>query len=157
MQEVGLVLVLVNCSSESPRITICADRAPCIVPSCNRLAAEQCTPLPDECTKLHRRVAADARARRLAAEIRANKWLKHRGGKLALKILNVERDLQLVGYPSCVVCRIKRAATLPSPIHAIRSIVQAHPHANNLMSGLNKKCGRNRRVHTAREGNEHTL
>jgi hypothetical protein len=123
----------------------------------NRFAAKQGAPLPYECTKLHRGVAANAGARSLASQIGANKWFKNGVGEFALKILNVERDLQLVSHASCIVCRIKRAATLPPAIHAVRSIMEAHPNPNNLMTSLNKKCCGNRGVHAARECNEHAL
>jgi hypothetical protein len=127
------------------------------VTSGNRLTAKERTPLPHECTEFDRGVAANAGAWRLSAEICTNKWLEHRIGELTLKVLNVERDLQLVSHASCIVCRIKRAATLPPSIHAIRSIVKSHPHTNHLVSSLYEERCRNGGIYAPRECNEDTL
>jgi hypothetical protein len=104
----------------------------------NRLAAKERTPLPHERAELHRGIAANAGARRLSAEICANKWLKHRIGELTLKVLNVEWDLQLVRHATRIVCRVKGATTLPPAIHPVSSIVKSHPHTNNLVSSFHE-------------------
>jgi hypothetical protein len=107
--------------------------------SCNRLATEERAPLPHERTELHCGVATDARTGGLTSQIGADKRFQHCISELALEILNMERDLQLIGNASSVISCIKRAATLPPAIHTICSIVEAHPHADNLMSGLHQK------------------
>jgi hypothetical protein len=123
----------------------------------NRLATKERTPLPHECAELHRGIAANAGARRLSAKICANKWLEHRIGELALKVLNVEWDLQLVCHATRIVRRIKGATTLPTAIHPIRSIVKSHPHTNNLVSSLYKERCCYGGIYAARECNKHTL
>ena len=123
----------------------------------NRLATKERTPLPHECAELHRGIAADAGARRLSAKIRANKWLEHRIGKLALKVLNVEWDLQLVRHATRIVRRVKGATTLPPAVHTISSIVKPHPYANHLVSSLYKERCCNGGIDASRECNEHSL
>ena len=123
----------------------------------NRLATKERTPLPHECAELHRGIAANAGARRLSAEICANEWLEHRIGELALKVLNVEWDLQLVCHATRIVRRIKGATTLPTAIHPIRSIVKSHPYANHLMSSLYEEGCCNGGIDATRECNKHTL
>jgi hypothetical protein len=114
------------------------------VPRSNRIAAKECTPLPYQCAELHRCVAANAGARRLTALIRRNKGLQDGIGELLLKILNVERDPEMVGDTTRIIGGIKGAATLAVPITLIGGAVQAHPHSNNFMARLDQECGSDR-------------
>jgi len=123
----------------------------------NRIATEKGTPLPHERAELHRGIAADAGARRFTSEVCTNKWFEHRIGKLALKILNVEWDLQLIRHAARVVRCIKGATTLPPAVHTIRSIVKSHPYANHLVSGLDEERCCNGGIYAARESNEHSF
>jgi hypothetical protein len=157
MQEIGLVFVVIHCSTQAPGPAVGAHRASRIVAGGNRLAAKERTPLPHECAELHRGIATNAGARRLSAQIRANKWLEHRIGELTLKVLNVEWDLQLVRHATRIVRRIKGATTLPPAIHSVSSIVKAHPHTNNLVSSLYEERCCNGGIYAARECNEYTL
>jgi hypothetical protein len=157
MQEIRLVFVVIHSGTQAPGATVSAHRASRIVAGGNRLAAKERTPLPHERAELHRGIAANAGARRLSAEIRANKWLEHRIGELALKVLNVEWDLQLVRHATRIIRRIKGATTLPPAIHPIRSIVKSHPHTNNLVSSLYEERCCNGGIYAARERNEYTL
>jgi hypothetical protein len=116
------------------------------VPSGNGITAEEGTPLTNECTELDRRVAANARARRLTALIGRNKWLQDGIGKLLFKVLNVERDAEMVGNATRIISGIKGAAALAMSVALIGGAVQAHPYANNLMASFNQECGSDRRV-----------
>jgi hypothetical protein len=157
MQEIRLVFVVIHSGTQAPGATVSAHRASRIVAGGNRLAAKERTPLPHECAELHRGIAANAGARRLSAEIRANKWLEYRIGELALKVLNVEWDLQLVRHATRIIRRIKGATTLPPAIHTISSIVKSHPYANHLVSSLYEERCCNGGIYASRECNEHTL
>jgi hypothetical protein len=103
----------------------------------NRITSEEGAPLPDECAKLHRRIASNAGARRLTVKIRTDERLKDRCGELALKVLDVEGDLQLISNTARIIRSVQRTAALPATVHAIRRIVQPHPDTNNFMSRLN--------------------
>jgi hypothetical protein len=157
MQEIRLVFVVIHRSTQAPRSAVGAHRASRIVAGGNCFAAKERTPLPHERAELHRGIAANAGARRLSAEIRANKWLEHRIGELALKVLNVEWDLQLVRHATRIVRRIKGATTLPPAIHPISSIVKSHPHTNNLVSSLYEERCCNGGIYAPRECNEHSF
>jgi hypothetical protein len=157
MQEIRLVFVVIHCGTQAPGATVSAHRASRIVAGSNRLAAKERTPLPHERAELHRGIAANAGARRLSAEICANKWLKHRIGELTLKVLNVEWDLQLVRHATRIIRRIKGATTLPPAVHPIRSIVKSHPHTNNLVSSLYEERCCNGGIYAPRECNEYAL
>jgi hypothetical protein len=157
MQEIRLIFVVIHCGTQAPRPAVGAHRASRIVSGRNCFAAKERTPLPHECAELHRGIATNAGARRLSAEIRANKWLEHRIGELALKVLNVEWDLQLVRHATRIVRRIKGATTLPPAIHPISSIVKSHPYANHLMSSLYEERRCNGGIYAPRECNEHSL
>jgi hypothetical protein len=93
------------------------------VPGSNRIAAEERTPLANECTELHRRVAADTGARRLTALICRNKWLQDGIGELLLQILNMERDPEMVGDTTRIVGGIEGAATLAVAVTLIGGAV----------------------------------
>jgi hypothetical protein len=123
----------------------------------NCFAAKERTPLPHKCAELHRGIASNAGARGFSAEIGANKWFKHRIGKLTLEVLNVEWDFQLVRHASRIVRRIKGATTLPPAIHSVSSIVKSHPHTNHLVSSLHEKRCCNGGIYAPRECNEYTL
>jgi hypothetical protein len=157
MQEIRLVFVVIHCGTQAPGTTVSAHRAARIVPGRNCFAAKERTPLPHECAELHRGIATNAGARRLSAQIRANKWLEHRIGELTLKVLNVEWDLQLVRHATRIVRRIKGATTLPPAIHSVSSIVKSHPHTNNLVSSLYEERCCNGGIDATRECNKHTL
>jgi hypothetical protein len=144
MQEICLILLGVDSGAQSPRAPIIRDGATRIVPRGNRIAAKECTPLPHQCTELHRRVAANTGARRLTALIRRNKGLQDGIGEFLFKILNVERDPEMVGDTTSIVGGIKGAATLAVTITLVGGAVQAHPHANNLMPCLDQECGSDR-------------
>jgi hypothetical protein len=157
MQEIRLVFVVIHCSTQAPGTVVGTHRASRIVAGGNRFAAKERTPLPHECAKLHRGIAANAGARRLSPEICANKWLEHRIGELTLKVLNVEWDFQLVRHATRIVRRIKGATTLPPAVHTISSVVKSHPYANHLVSSLYEERCCNGGIYASRECNEHTL
>jgi hypothetical protein len=107
------------------------------VPRSNRITSEEGAPLPNKRAKLHRRIASNTGARCLTVKIRTNERLKDRRGELALKVLDVERDLQLISNTAGIICSVQRAAALSAAIHAIRRIVQPHPDTDNFVSRLN--------------------
>ena len=114
------------------------------MPSGNGITAEEGTPLTNECAELDRRVAANARARRLTALIRRNKWLQDGIGKLLFKVLNVERDAEMVGNATRIIGGIKGAAALAMSVALIGGAMQSHPYADNLMASLDQECGSDR-------------
>jgi hypothetical protein len=144
MQEIRLILLGVDSGAQSPRAPIIRDGATRIVPRSNRIAAKECTPLPHQCAELHRGVAAHAGARRLTALICRNKGLQDGIGELLLKILNVERDPEMVGDTTRIIGGIKGAAALAMSVALIGGAVQAHPYANNLVASLDQECGSDR-------------
>jgi hypothetical protein len=144
MQEIRLILLGVDSGAQSPRAPIIRDGATRIVPRSNRIAAKECTPLPHQCAELHRGVATHAGARRLTALIRSNKGLQDGIGELLLKILNVERDPEMIGDTTRIIGGIKGAAALAVPITLIGGAVQAHPYSNNFMARLDQECGSDR-------------
>ena len=115
-----------------------------LVTGSNRFTAERRTPLANECTELHRRVAADTGAWCLTTLIRRHKWLQDRVGKLLFKVLNVERDAKVVGNATRIIRGIEGAAALAMAVTLIRGAVQAHPHSNNFMPRLDQECGSDR-------------
>jgi hypothetical protein len=114
------------------------------VPSGNGITAEEGTPLTNERAELDRRIAANARTRRLTALIGRNKWLQDGIGKLLFKVLNVERDAEMVGNATRIIGGIEGAATLAVAITLIGGAVQTHPHSNNFMTRLDQECGSDR-------------
>jgi hypothetical protein len=144
VQEVGLILLAVDGGAQSPRKPVIRDSATCVVPSGNGITAEEGTPLTNECAELDRRVAANAWARRLTALIGRNKWLQDGIGKLLFKVLNVERDAEMVGNATRIIGGIEGAATLAVAITLIGGAVQTHPHSNNFMTRLDQECGSDR-------------
>jgi hypothetical protein len=144
MQEVGLVLLGVDSGTQSPGAPVIGDGASRIVPGSNCIASEERTPLANECAELHRRVAAHARARRLTALIRRDKWFQDRIRELLLKVLNVERDPKMIGNATRIVSGIKGAAALAMSVALIGGAVQAHPYADDLMASLDQERGGDR-------------
>jgi hypothetical protein len=127
------------------------------VPRSYCITSEEGAPLPDECAKLHRRIASHTRARRFAVKVRTNKRLKDRLGKFALKILDVERDLQLISNTARIICSIQRTAALSATVHSIRRIMQTHPDADYFVARLNKERRSNGGVNATRERHQHPL
>jgi hypothetical protein len=146
VQEVGLVFLAVDGGAQSPREPVIRDSATCVVPSGNGITAEEGTPLTNERAELDRRVAANARARRLTALIGRNKWLQDGIGELLFKVLNVERDAKMIGNATRIIGGIKGAAALTMTVALVGGAMQSHPHANNLVAGLDQECGSDRRV-----------
>jgi hypothetical protein len=146
VQEVGLVFLAVDGGAQSPREPVIRDSATCVVPSGNGITAEEGTPLTNERAELDRRVAANARARRLTALIGRNKWLQDGIGELLFKVLNVERDAKMIGNATRIIGGIKGAAALAMSVALIGGAMQSHPYADNLMASFNQECGSDRRV-----------
>jgi hypothetical protein len=144
MQEIRLVFVVIHSGTQAPGATVSAHRASRIVAGGNRLAAKERTPLPHERAELHRRVAANAGARRLTTLIRRHKGLQDRIGKLLLEILNMERDAEMVGNATRIIGGIKGAAALAMSIALIGGAMQSHPYAHNFMACFNQECGSDR-------------
>jgi hypothetical protein len=149
VEEVGLVLLGIHSGTQSPGASIIRDGATRIVPGGDGIAAEEGTPLPNERAKLHRRITANARARRLTALIRSDERFQYGIGELSFKVLNVEWDAEMVGDATCVVSGIKGAAALSLPIALICCAVEAHPDTDNLMPSLNQERRGHRRVNAA--------
>jgi hypothetical protein len=61
-----------------------------------------------------------------------------------LKVLNMEWDAEMVGDATRIISGIKGAAALAMSIALIGGAMQSHPHANNLVAGLDQECGSNR-------------
>jgi hypothetical protein len=146
VQEIGLVFLAVDGGAQSPRAPVIRDSATCVVPSGNGIAAEEGTPLTNECAELDRRVAANAWARRFTALIGRNKWLQDGIGELLFKVLNVERDAKMIGNATRIIGGIKGAAALAMSVALIGGAMQSHPYADNLMASFNQECGSDRRV-----------
>jgi hypothetical protein len=144
VQEVGLVLLGIDSGTQSPGAPIIRDGAAGIVPGGDGIAAEEGTPLTNECTELHRRVAANAGARRLTALIRRHKGLQDRIGKLLLEILNMERDAEMIGNATCIIGGIKGAAALAMTVALIGGTMQSHPYTHHFMACFNQECGSDR-------------
>jgi hypothetical protein len=106
------------------------------VPSGNGITAEEGAPLTNERAELHRRVAANTGAWRLAALIRRHKGLQDGVGELLLKILNMERDAEVIGNATRIVGGVEGAAALAVTVTLIGGTVKSHPHSNNLMARL---------------------
>jgi len=140
VEEVGLVLLGIHSGTQSPGASIIRDGATRIVAGGNSIATKESAPLPNERAKLHRRIAANARARCLTALIRSNERFQYGIGELSFKVLNVERDAEMVGDAPRVVSGIKGAATLAVTVTLIGGAVQAHPDTNDLMAGLDQEC-----------------
>jgi hypothetical protein len=141
MQEVGLVLLGVDSGTQSPGAPIIRDSAARIVPRSNRVTPKEGTPLTNECAELHRRVAANTGARRLTTLIRRHKGLQDRVGKLLLKILNMERDAEMIGNATRIIGGIKGAAALAMSVTLVGGAMESHPYADNLMASLDQECG----------------
>jgi len=118
-----LVLLGVNCGTQSPGAAINRYGATCIVSSGNRVAPKERAPLANECAKLYRRVAADAGARGLTTPIRRHKWLQDRIGKLLLKILNMKRDAEMIGNATRIIGGVKGATALAVTVTLVGSAV----------------------------------
>jgi hypothetical protein len=114
------------------------------VPSGNGIAAEEGTPLTNECAELDRRVAANAWARGLTTLIRRHKRLQDRVGKLLLEILNMERDAEMIGNATRIIGGIKGAAALAMTVALVGGAMQSHPYTNDLVAGLDQECGSDR-------------
>jgi hypothetical protein len=140
VEEVGLVLLGIDSGTQSPGASIIRDGATRIVAGGNSIATKESAPLPNERAKLHRRIAANARARCLTALIRSDERFQYGIGELSFKVLNVEWDAEMVGDAPCVVSGIKGAATLAVTVTLIGGAVQAHPNTNDLMAGLDQEC-----------------
>jgi hypothetical protein len=114
------------------------------VPSGNGITAEEGTPLTNECAELDRRVAANARARRLTALIGRNKWLQDGIGKLLLEVLDMKWDAEMVGNATRIIGGIEGAAALAMSVTLIGGAMQSHPYADNLMASLDQERGSDR-------------
>jgi hypothetical protein len=137
VQEVGLILVAIYSGPQSPARTIGTHRASRIVARSNRITSEERTPLPHQRAKLHRRIASNTGARCLTVKIRTDERLKDRCGELALKVLDVEWDLQLISNAAGIICSVQRTAALSATVYSIRRIMQTHPDTYNFVSHLN--------------------
>jgi hypothetical protein len=62
------------------------------------------------------------------------------------KVLNVERDAEMVGNATRIIGGIKGAAALTMTVALVGGAMQSHPHANNFMTRLDQECGSDRRV-----------
>jgi hypothetical protein len=144
MQEVGLILLSVDSGTQSPGAPITRDGATGIVPGGNGIAAEEGTPLTNECAELHRRVAANAGAWRLTTLIRRHKRLQDRIGKLLLEILNMEWDAEMIGNTTRIIGGVKGAAALTMTVTLISGAMQSHPYAHHFMTCFNQECGSDR-------------
>jgi hypothetical protein len=149
MQEICLILLAVDCGTQSPGATVIRDGTTCIVPRSNRITPKERTPLTNERAELHRRVAANTGAWRLTALIRRHKRLKDGVGELLLEVLNVERDAEVICNATRIVRGVEGAAALAVTVTLIRGAVKSHPHSNNLMARLDQECSSNRRVNAA--------
>ena len=86
--------------------------------------------------ELHVAVAVDARAGRLAAEVRGEERPDHPGVELALEVEDVERDPELRGDPPGVLRRVGAAAALPHLGVGVGAVVDAHPDADDVVAGV---------------------
>jgi hypothetical protein len=114
------------------------------VPSGNGITAEEGAPLTNKRAKLHRRVAANTGAWRLAALIRRHKGLQYRICKLLFEILNMERDAEMIRNATRIVGGIEGAAALTVTVALIGGAVESHPHTNNLVARLDQECSSHR-------------
>jgi hypothetical protein len=144
VQEVSLVLLGIDSGTQSPGAPIIRDGATRIVSRSNRITPKERAPLTNECTELHRRVAANAGARRLTALIRRHKRLQDRIGKLLLEILNMERDAEMIGNATRIIGGIKGAAALAMAIALVGGTMQSHPYTHHFMTSFNQECGSDR-------------
>ena len=144
MQEVGLIFLGVDGGAQSPREPVIRDGTTRVVPSGNGITAEEGTPLTNECAELDRRVAANARARRLTALIRGHKRLQDGIGKLLLEVLDMKWDAEMVGNATRIIGGIKGAAALAMSVALIGGAMQSHPYADNLMASFDQECGSDR-------------
>jgi hypothetical protein len=144
MQEVGLVLLGIDSGTQSPGAPVIRDGAAGIVPRSNRVTPKERTPLTNERTKLHRRVAANAGAWRLTALICGHKGLQDRISKLLLKVLNMERDAKMIGNTPRIIGGVKGAAALAMTVTLVGGAMQAHPYAHHFMTCFNQECGSDR-------------
>ena len=156
VQEVRLVLGLVRGAGEQrPRpVRRLHDPPPGVVPGRDRLALVQVARLAQQRAELHHGVAVDARAGRPPAEVRGEERLDDAGPELALEVHDVERDPEPGGDPSRVVGRVGRAAAAAVLGVRVRHVVQAHPHADDLVALLVEEGRRDRAVHAARHGDQ---
>jgi hypothetical protein len=137
VQEVGLILVAINGGPQTPARAISTHCASRIVARSNCITSEEGAPLSHQRAKLHRRIASNTGARCLTVKIRTDERLKDRCGELALKVLDVERDLQLISNAARIICSVQRTAALSATVYSIRRIMQPHPDTNNFVSRLN--------------------
>jgi hypothetical protein len=93
------------------------------VPGGDRITAEERTPLTDECAELYRGVAPNTGAWCLSALIRRNKRLQNGIGKLLFKILNMERDAEMIGNATSIISSVKGAAALAVTVALISGAV----------------------------------
>ena len=147
VQEVRLVLVLVTGAAQlrapvgvrgTPRVVACRDR----------VAVVQVPSPAEERPELHLRIAVGAGSRRRAAQVRAQERRQHARFELALEVHHVERDPELARDSARVLRSIERAAALLELRDAVRDVVQAHPHADNLVALLGQERRRDGRIDT---------
>ena len=153
VQEVGLVLGLVA-GPQEPGAAVIAGDPPRVVTGGHRLALVEVAGATEQGAELHVRVAVDARTRRPTVQVRIQEGLQDAGIELALEVHDVERDVELGGDPPGVVRGIERAAALLDLGVRVGDIVQPHPDAHDLVSGLVQERRRDRRVDAARHGDE---
>ena len=144
VQEVGLVLVLVVGSMERGAAGVVFHPTG-VVARRHGVALVQVTRPAEERAELHVRVAVDARARRPAVEIGVEERLQDPGVELALEVHDVERDPELRGDAPGIVGRIQRTAALLELRVGVRDVVQAHPHADDVVALLMEDRRRDRR------------
>jgi hypothetical protein len=63
-----------------------------------------------------------------------------------LEVLNVERDAEVICNATRIVRGVEGAAALAVTVALIGGAVEAHPHSNYFVTGLNQECSSNRRV-----------
>ncbi len=148
VQEVGLVLVVVP-GPVQPRPPIGPDDTAGVMTGRHRLAVVQVPRPAEQRAELHVRVAVDAWARRLAAQVRVEEGLDDAGVELALEVHDVERDVELRRDPSGVVGRIERTAALLELGVAVGDVVQPHPDADDLVPLGVQQRGGHRRIDAA--------
>ena len=113
--------------------------APGVVAGRDRVALVQVARPTEQRPELHLGVAVRAGRRGLAVEVRAEERREHAGLELALQVHHVERDAELARDPAGVLRGVERAAALLELRDGIGDVVQAHPHADDVVALLGEQ------------------
>ena len=117
-----------------PRTTVVTDQPPSVMAGRHGIALVQVARPAEQRPELHVRIAVDAWARRPAIQVRVEERLEDAGIELPLEVHHVERDAELAGDPAGVIGGVERAAALLELGVRVGYVVQAHPHADDLVA-----------------------